>query len=273
LDGLFSGVLRPGLPYGAEIQFYLEITDLSGQTIVTPSEPVFSSPGQPVALHTVGVNPSLLPIEISEVVVSNENGLRDELGLTPDWVEIRNRSSQPVSLRGVSLGTGFFGWNSRFNFSETEPALNPGEHRVIYCDGRAASGPPHAPFQLAKTGDQLTLTSTSPNGARLLVDAIAFGPQPTDVALARTGPGGAWRQTVPTPERQNVIGWEGVLSGDAQKFSLIFPTTTNGTYVVEFSDALPGAWTGLPAISGDGVEHVIEQWTVPQRYYRVRRDP
>ena len=41
LDGRFAGVLSPQLPPGAEIQFYLEAVDLSGQTIIEPDEPIF----------------------------------------------------------------------------------------------------------------------------------------------------------------------------------------------------------------------------------------
>ena len=275
LDGLFSGVLTQWLPEGAEIQFYLEVTDLNGQTVLTPGDPVFASRGQPIGLHTLGLGRSALPLEISEVVAGNENGLRDELGLTPDWVEVRNTSTRPVSLRGVGLGTGFFGFGSRYTFADDEAPLNPGEHRLVYCDGRATAGRPHAPFQLSRTGDGLTLTSTSTNGARLLVDSTAFGSQEPDVAWARLGASGPWRQTTPTPRASNVTGsWEGLVSTNAPAFTLTFPTTTNGSYVVEFKDSLPGAaWTSLPAIPGDGLEHALTQEMGAERYYRVRRNP
>ncbi len=275
LDGLFSGVLRPALPAGAEIQFYLEVTDLNGQTVLTPSDPVFASRGQPVSLHTLGTGQSALPIEISEVVAGNENGLRDELGLTPDWVEIRNVSSQPVSLRGVGLGTGFFGFGSRYSFASDEPPLNPGEHRIIYCDARPAGGRAHAPFELSRTGDRLALTSTSTNGARLLVDSTAFGSQQSDVAWARLGAAGPWRQTTPTPRAANVAGgWAGIVSANDSTFTLAFPTTTNGSYVVEYKNSIGAAfWTSLPPVPGDGIEHTLIQQMSSERFYRVRRDP
>jgi hypothetical protein len=274
LDGVFSGVLVPGLPDGAAIQFYLEVTDLSGQTVLSPSDPVFASPGQPVTLHTLGLERPTLPVEISEVVAANENGLRDELGLTPDWLEIRNVSRAPVSLHGVSLGTGYFGMGSRYVFSEDEPALKPGEHRVIYCDGRPDLGPSHAPFQLTRAGDALTLTITSSVGARLLVDSLTFGPQKVDTSLSRLGRGGPWYETTPTPRQQNVTNWNALLAADRSTFTLVYPTTTNGSYVVQYKDALaPGIWTSLPAHDGDGLEHATTQELAPQRYYRVRRDP
>jgi hypothetical protein len=39
LDGTFAGLLSPGLPAGAEVQFYLEVTDLSEQTITLSMAP------------------------------------------------------------------------------------------------------------------------------------------------------------------------------------------------------------------------------------------
>src|SRR5207244_9188014 len=45
-DGYFSGLLEEGLPAGAEIQFYLECTDLSGKVNNAPGNPQFVSGAQ-----------------------------------------------------------------------------------------------------------------------------------------------------------------------------------------------------------------------------------
>jgi hypothetical protein len=276
LDGVFSGLLESGLPAGSEIQFYIETTDLSEQTVVLPNEPVFAGPSQPVTMYslTVGQPASSPFIEISEIVASNTNGLRDELGLTPDWVEVRNCTTQSVSLRGVTLAHQFFGNGSRYAFGETD-ALNAGEHRVIYCDGTTTNGPLHAPFSLNRDGDVLLLTGLTTNGTRTLLDSVAFGPQQTDVALARLGCGGPWRSTTPTPRTGNIAAsWLGVPSADGSTFTLAFPTTTNGSYLVQFADSLsPLSWQSLPAIPGNGLEKTVTQPSVSQRFYRVRRDP
>lgn len=273
LDGLFAGLL-PALPAGAEIQFYLEVTDLGDQTITLPSEPVFAIPGQPVTLYSLTIGGTPPPLEISEFVASNTNGLRDELNLTPDWVEIRNTSTGAVSLSGVSLTRQFFGNGNRFTFAATN-SLAPGEHLVLYCDGNADAGPLHAPFSLDRGGDQLLLTGVSSNGARLLVDSIAFGLQENDIALARLGAAGSWRAQTPTPGAPNVPGtWLGLVSSDGANFTLAFPTTTNATYTVQYADSLDApVWTSLPSLPGDGLEKVVTQPTASQRYYRVRRDP
>jgi hypothetical protein len=274
LDGRFSGWIHQGLPDGAEIQFYLEITDLSEQTIVLPDEPVFAARGSPVTLYSLHVGTLLPPpsLEISEVVALNSTGLRDESGATPDWVEIRNRSTNAVPLRGVTLAQKFFGSGSRHVFGD-DAVLLPGEHRVIYCDNRPTNGPLHAPFGLNRDGDELMLTGPAPNGARALLDHVGFGAQQADVALARLGSGGPWRSSIPTPHSGNVPGsWLGFASANDSAFTLAFPTTTNATYVVEHSDSLTStAWKALPPIRGDGIERVVTQPMAKHRFYRVRR--
>ena len=48
-------------------------------------------------------------------------------------MEIRNCSTAPVSLRGVTLATRFFGYGSRLSFA-TGDTLRPGEHRLVLAD-------------------------------------------------------------------------------------------------------------------------------------------
>jgi hypothetical protein len=102
-DGLFAGVLEENLPPGAEIQFYLEATDLSDKTVTVPDEAVFARVGEPLTLYSVGLATETPAVEISEIVADNRGGLRDEHGGTPDWLEIRNGSTKPVSLANFNL--------------------------------------------------------------------------------------------------------------------------------------------------------------------------
>ena len=273
LDGQFAGLLEPGLPAGAEIQFYLEATDLSGQTVILPDEPVFAQRGSAVTLFSLAVGALRPPLEISELVADNVTGLRDESGALPDWVEIRNVSANPVSLRGVTVAREFFGSSSRYTFGDSDRLL-PGEHRVLYCDGRTGAGGLHAPFTLSRSGGQLVLTGVASNGARLLIDSVAFGPQAPDAAWARLGSGGPWRTSAPTPRAANVPGaWLGLVSSNRLNFILAFPTTTNGIYTVEFKDSLSApAWSALPPVAGDGIEKTVVQPMTDQRFFRVRRD-
>ncbi|PYJ02743.1 MAG: hypothetical protein DME25_15400 [Verrucomicrobia bacterium] len=271
LDGVFSGVLG-GLPAGAEIQFYLESTDISEIAVTAPGNPFFAQAGQPVTIYSLAVGVAKPPLEISEVVADNRTGLPDEGNGTPDWIEIRNCSAAPVSLAGVSLGQKFFGNSGRIVFTNTLP-LAPAQHLVIYADNNTSQGPLHAPFKMNSAGDNLVLTGVAPSGARMLVDRLSFGPQLPDLAWARLGCGGPWHKTSPTPRAQNAPGgWSGLIQAEGT-FTFGFATTNGFNYIVEYADSInSGVWQPLPALSGNGIEQTVTQLLVPHRFFRVRQE-
>jgi len=274
LDGHFTGMLLPGLPAGAEIQFYLEATDLTGQTLVLPDEPVFSPRGQPVTIYSATIGIPAPAIEISELVADNLTGLRDETNGAPDWVEIRNLSTSTIPLRGVTLARSFLGNGSRHAFSDTDQLL-PGEHRVVLCDNPTAASAAHAPFTLDRNGDQLFLTGLGQNGGRLWIDSVQFGKQTTDVAWARMGSGGPWISSIPTPRSQNIPGeWLTRVATNGTDVIVGFATTTNGTYTLQYKDSLDATslWNALPSVAGDGIEKIVVQPMASRRFYRFRRD-
>jgi hypothetical protein len=209
------------------------------------------------------------PLEISEVVAGNKTGLRDEGGGTPPWIEIRNCATYPVPLSNFSLAHKYFETGSRLSFTNGQ-VLAPGEHMVVYCDGKPGQGFSHAPFSLNRAGDEVTLTSRTTNGASALIDSIVFGPQVNDVAYARLGCGGPWIKNIPTPRMGNVPGaWMGLVTNGI--FTFAFPTTTNQIYVVEYADVVNApAWIPLPPIPGDGIEKTVLQPLGGHRFYRVR---
>jgi hypothetical protein len=269
LDGKFSGLLAEGLPDGAEIEFYLECIDLTDNTVTVPSDAAFAAPGDPISVYSMVVGGWHPPLEISEVVAGNKTGLHDELGGTPPWVEIRNCANYPVPLSNFSLAHKYFETGSRLSFTNGQ-VLAPGEHMVIYCDGKPSQGLSHAPFSLNRGGDELALTSLTTNGASALVDSVAFGPQANDVAYARLGCAGPWIKNIPTPRRENIPGvWMGLVTNGV--FTFAFPTATNQTYVVEYANSVRApTWTALPPIPGDGIEKTVLQPLGAQRFYRVR---
>jgi len=269
-DGLFSGVMFPGLPEGAEIQFYLECTDLSGQVKTAPGSPRFVSGDQTPEIYTLAIGTARPALEISEVVAWNASGLLDETGKRPDWFEIRNCSTQNVSLAGVSLGQGYFGNSSRIAFSNTV-VLVPGQHLVVFADSKPEAGPLHAPFKLNRAGDQLLLTGLTSRGSRFLIDTVQFGAQKQDLALARLGCGGPWLPNTPTPGTGNVAGsWRGALLDG--NFLFGFPTEPGHTYSVESKNRLDGgSWATRPAVSGSGLEQVVTEPAQGNRFYRVRK--
>jgi hypothetical protein len=268
LDGLFSGVLE-GLPMGAEIQFYLESMDVSEIVVTEPGNTTFAQPGQPVTLYSFAVGAPAPALEISEILADNKGGLQDEGNGTPDWIEIRNISTNAILLTGVSLGQKFFGTGGRLNF--TNVTLAPGQHYVLFADDNPGQGPLHTPFKMNRDGDQLVLTGTTGNGTRLLIDSVSFGPQKANVAWARLGPGGLWRKTAPTPYAGNVSrGWDFYAEPSMIVFG--FATTNGFHYEVEHSDDSAATnWTALPAVRGDGLERTVTQPSTARRFFRVKR--
>jgi len=81
-------------------------------------------------------------VVISEVLAKNENGLEDEDGDTPGWIEIHNRGSRAVDLGGWSLSGG-----PRLPFRWAFPpvVLGPDQYLVVFASGkdrRPTSGEP-----------------------------------------------------------------------------------------------------------------------------------
>ncbi len=270
-DGQFMGVLEEVLPAGASIQFYLECTDVTDQVETTPGSPRFVAAGSRPQMHSLAIGVPRPALEISEIVAYNLTGLTDERGGRPDWVEIRNTSPDTVSLAGVTLGAKIFGEGDRMTFTNL-PSIGPGEHIVIYADSNPGQGQLHAPFRLNRLGEQLALTGTTPAGARFVIDAVAYGPQSGDSALARLGQGGPWIPSPPTPRAGNVSEvWRSIV--DPLGFLFAFPTRAGRTYTVEYIDQFDGGeWTSLPPVRSVGLEQAVRTPLIPRRFFRVREE-
>jgi hypothetical protein len=211
LDGLYAGLLDPGLPAGAEIRLELEAEDLSGELTLIPSD----LPGrgdsaeEATDFYVFKVGSGERRLELSEVVALNVTGLSDEAGGRPDWVEVRNCSSETVPLEDVLLGKGFPESEGWYAFP-AGAALPPGEHFVVFCDESTTEGSRHAPFSLRAGGDRVVLASRSPSGALELIDVVDFGAQEEDRAFARSSCGSSWAVALPTPYG----GESSILPGD-----------------------------------------------------------
>jgi hypothetical protein len=273
-DAVYGAQLDHVLPTGAELQFYFEVADVANEVLFLPENPLFVRPGEPLRAYSLGIGYPRPPLEVSELVAFNSTGLEDETGQTPDWVEIRNCSAEPVALHGLSVCEGL-GDQDRFDFPP-DIFLHPGEALVLFADDQPSAGPWHAPFVLGREGGQVMITGRTPHGARTLVDSVRYGPQRADIAYARLGCGGLWRATTPTPGGQNIRGqWTGLVFQEdtTPYFTFGFATEPSYYYQVEYNDSLdPRDWLSLPPVPGTGIEQTISQPIVPNRFYRVRVD-
>ncbi len=203
-DGLFSGVIEEGLPEGASIRYQLAVQDLSDNLTTFPNPAAPSTLTGNVGFYTLAMHEGDSTLQISEVVAKNEEGLRDELGGTPDWVEIRNCGDRAISLDGVLLGDGFPS-SDRWMPLPRNKQLAPGEFLVVYCDNDREQGPLHSGFTLPDTGRQIVLARAMGNGAHSILDIVDYGKLDPDTSYARTGCWGDWKISKPTPGKTNAI--------------------------------------------------------------------
>ena len=258
-DGIFAAEIEGSFPAGSELQFYFEITDLNDQVIQVPDDPEFGVPGSPGSSFQIAVGAPSSGLEISEAVSWNMASVFDEYGGTPDWVEVRNTSSLPIPLDGISLSHDL-GDGDRF-YWPAGTLLNPGCYMLVYCDNNPSEGPEHAPFHFSRTLDTLVLSGLTTNKSRTLLDWTRFEHLEPDVGWARLGEAGAWRKMPATPRRCNVPGpvWTFLqTNGAAVVFSFAFPTSTNEVYVIEKATSLENnLWIPWNSVTGTGIENVI----------------
>lgn len=273
-DGKFAGDFPTILPLGAELQFYLECTDLSGAIETRPGTIQFVSPGQAPTMNTIAIGQSSMPLELSEIMPYNAGAVRDDSGGTPGWVEIRNTGSTAVSLAGVELTERGVASGTRYRFPETD-TLAPGNSVLVYLDEQTDQGPYHAPFRLSRESGQLILAARTSKGGLAWVDALKYGTVPINTTLARLGVGGLWRQTVPTPRGANVVGGaiEAMRNPYDGSLHLGFTTEAGKTYHVESAPSVTsGAWTVKKTVVGTGHDASYTDQSTATRFYRVRRE-
>ena len=144
-----------------------------------------------------------LPLRINEIMASNATTVTDEVGQFEDYVELYNDSPTPVELSGMYLSDNpAFPAKWPFPNGTTIPA---GGTILIWCDEDATDGPLHANFKLNKDGEQIGLYHTDA-ASNLQIDYVAFGPQTTDVGLARIpdGSNNLLALLDPTPDASNI---------------------------------------------------------------------
>ncbi|MCX8156061.1 MAG: lamin tail domain-containing protein [Verrucomicrobiae bacterium] len=169
----------------------LELVDWGGD----PSSPA-SWRASLVPNGTPGAGPALpppSPVLLSELMADNAGAVNNG-GAFPDWLELYNRSAEPVLLAGWRLrdaGTNVFVF-------PTNTLLPAGQYLVVWMDRDFAAPGLHAGFGLSRRGGALFLE----NAAGQTVDAVEFGQQLPNYTLGRSG-GESWGLCVPTPGAAN----------------------------------------------------------------------
>ena len=116
---------------------------------------------------------------INEVVAANWNGIPDEDGDRPDWVELYNGSTTSLNVGGYGLSDDK---DLPFKWRLPSWTLPVGGYLVIYASGKDRANVPfriHSNFSIRSSGERLFLTS--PSGQRL--SEVPSRNYPADMSL------------------------------------------------------------------------------------------
>ena len=123
-------------------------------------------------------------VYVTEVMASNDTAVKAPSGGYTDWVEIYNSSNQAVDLSGYGLSDNI-GRARKWQFPQGT-TINPGEYKVIWCDGDTAlsnAGELHTSFKLRKSGGEV-LVLADPTGK--ILDKVVLPEIPTNVSYGRS---------------------------------------------------------------------------------------
>ena len=147
--------------------------------------------------------PGQLPLQISEILSSNETGLEDGNGRRSDWIEIYNPNFSAVVLTGYHL-TDDPAELTKWTFPAT--SIGARDHLIVFATGDDMTDPAgnrHTNFRLSGSGEYLALVKPDPSQ---IDDVIrpTYPEQFNDVSYGRPSGGGGRRFFSPaTPGNSN----------------------------------------------------------------------
>ncbi|MCP4453281.1 MAG: hypothetical protein GY809_17610 [Planctomycetes bacterium] len=144
----------------------LPVTPTKSQEYTLIAEGTF---GRDIQSLCVTVDEAPLPLRINELVAKNRLSLEDGTGRSPDWIELYNPASDPVTLTGYGLSddpTRPLKWQFPEAVIEAHSTL------VIFASGQTApwdtQGHLHTPWRLNSDSESVVLSN--PQG--VVLDAI-----------------------------------------------------------------------------------------------------
>ncbi len=149
------------------------------------------------------------PVVINELLASNGQGAQDPQGEFEDWIELYNTTDVTVDVGGLYL-TDDADEPMRWRIPDGTTISGKG-YLVIWADNDVDDAGLHASFSLSSSGEQVSLYDA--DGVTLL-DTVRFGEQILDDSYGRYPDGtGPWSPMgYPTPGRENIRGYEGIVA-------------------------------------------------------------
>ena len=161
---------------------------------------------------------------INEVCPDPKVGIPDEDGEIVDWVELRNTTDKPISLKGYCLSDKEnkpLQW--RFPDSATIPANG---YYLVYCSGKdklQTNGVPHTNFSISAERETIILS----DGDGRLVDRVSIENVPEDYSVGRDSTGQWEFFALATPGNPNDA------NGQSKTDDLIRAFNPIGVYISE----------------------------------------
>jgi len=182
---------------------------LSGNGIAVSrrlEEAVSATPGLPNSEQ--GTWPLIPEIWVNEILSLNQTGITNAAGLRGPWIEIFNRSADPVSLKGYYLSDDF---NHLLKWPFPETALIPPKTAMLIQSGPEGSTvwPPY--FNFGTNGGGISV-SRMRNGNAQVIDYLKFPTLSPDQSYGRFPDGAPNLQYFnrPTPGETNVVSSESI---------------------------------------------------------------
>lgn len=124
--------------------------------------------------------PATGEVVINEFIAKNNSGFLSEYSEYADWIELYNRTNEPLSLSGLYLSDKADNLKE-FAFPQ-DIIIGAHGYLVIIADEKASTSHYlHCNFKLSADGEVIILS----NGNGEIIDNIAFGAQTTDVPMGR----------------------------------------------------------------------------------------
>lgn len=207
--------------------------------------------------RTITFSPAQEGIVINEIMASNQTGITDENGGTPDWIELYNAGGVAVNLNDFYLSDAD---EAPFKWNLPDITMDPGDFLLLYADGSIEEGPLHTNFKVRASGDNIYLFERDETHVTM-VDKVEMPAMNSDYSYGRALDGGMpWVVfSDPTPDASNEESTS-INEWRAEAIS-VYPNPTSGLlYFSKRADYTLRDLLGRKLISGNGKSLNLEKF-------------
>lgn len=253
--GKFSGVLFAPVSVSsnaAEGYRFMGWRDQTGEWQSYEKKIFITKDGSYTAVYEKLAEEDVSPICINEISAANDIYVND-YGKKADWIELYNRSQEPVDVSDWLFSTDEQG-SEKYQIDaakDVNTILRPNGRMVIWCDGKSSISQLHLPFKL-KNADNCGLIMQSAD--ERWKDSVRYDTHTTKETVGRYPDGGNSCRTFyhPTIGTQNMAtsydGSKLALRGDVNGDGVV-----NGTDIQAIINLIvTGGYDAKADVNGDG---------------------